>query len=120
MPSQILRTHALLRSVDQDQQELVEVPADFVLLMTGYRPDQTLMEQLGIRLEGEQRSPACDRDTMETNIPGVYVAGTATAGEQLRFRLFIENCHIHAKRIAHALAGKKPPPDENPWGLAES
>jgi thioredoxin reductase (NADPH) len=45
---------------------------------------------------------------METTVPGLYVAGTAAAGTQSRFKLFIENCHVHAERIAAHLAGREP------------
>ena len=118
-PSEITSTHVLLSSVDR-LAEPIQVPSDFVLLLTGYQPDQSLLKQLGVDLAGEQRAPQCSSKTMETNVPGVFVAGTAAAGEQLRFRLFIENCHIHTKRIAHALSGQEPPMDENPWDLPEN
>jgi thioredoxin reductase (NADPH) len=45
---------------------------------------------------------------METNVPGLYVAGTAAAGNQSRYRLFIENCHHHVGKIMVALTGKWP------------
>ena len=45
---------------------------------------------------------------MQTNLPGVYVAGTAAAGTQLSFKLFIENCHAHVVRILRHLAGQEP------------
>jgi thioredoxin reductase (NADPH) len=43
---------------------------------------------------------------METNVPGLFVAGTATAGTQHRFRVFIENCHTHAQRIVGSVLGR--------------
>ena len=49
-----------------------------------------------------------NQDTMETNVKGVYMAGTAIAGTQDQFRLFIENCHIHTERIVASLLGEKP------------
>ncbi|MEX1088277.1 MAG: NAD(P)-binding domain-containing protein [Phycisphaeraceae bacterium] len=81
--------------------------ADFVLLLTGYVADSTLLDMLGVRLEGENRSPVIDPQTMQTNVPGVYVVGTAVAGTQTHFRLFIENCHIHVSRVVKALTGKQ-------------
>src|SRR5712692_5628122 len=57
-----------------------EIAADFVLLMTGYRQDTTLFEMLGVELAGPAREPVHDPDTMETNVPGVFIAGTAVAG----------------------------------------
>ncbi len=86
-----------------------EVPADFVLLLTGYVQDCSLFQSMGIELHGENRAPRIDPETMETNVPGAYVIGTAVAGTQERFRLFIENCHPHVTRVVRALTGSEPP-----------
>lgn len=85
--------------------DLGTVDADDVLLMTGYCQDPTLFEQLGVELLGRERKPRHDPATMETNVPGVYVAGTAIAGTQRRTTVFIETAHAHAERIATALQG---------------
>ncbi|MEX0744127.1 MAG: NAD(P)-binding domain-containing protein [Phycisphaeraceae bacterium] len=85
------------------------VAADFVLLLTGYEMDTTLFELAGVELVGENRSPRFDTATMQTNVPGLYVAGTAAAGTQVRFKLFIENCHAHASKIAASITGRQPP-----------
>jgi thioredoxin reductase (NADPH) len=45
---------------------------------------------------------------METNISGLYVAGTAAAGSQKRYKLFIENCHVHVSKIVAHLTGQWP------------
>ena len=87
----------------------IEVPADFVLLLIGYEMDQTLLGGAGVELAGENAAPVVDPQTMETSVPGLYVAGTAAAGTQIRFRLFIENCHSHVLRIARAITGNDPP-----------
>ena len=95
----------------------LEVGAETVLLLTGYVQDPTLFQMCGVELVGQQASPRHDPVTMQTNVPGLYVAGTATAGTQSRFRVFIENCHLHGARIAAAIAGRsiprQPEPDEN-------
>jgi len=83
-------------------------PTDFVLLATGFRGDQTLLTTLGVELRGENRVPSFDPDTMETNVPGLYLAGTVAAGIQQRYSLFIENCHDHCGRITRALTGTWP------------
>jgi bacillithiol disulfide reductase len=88
----------------------IDVPADFVLLMTGYRMDTSLLESAGVELVGENRGPRHDPDTMMTNVKGLYVAGTAAAGTQKHFRLFIENCHPHVTKIVRSITGKEPPP----------
>lgn len=81
-------------------------PVDFVLLATGFVADMRLFESAGVTLQGEQRAPVFSPETMETNVPGLYVAGVAAAGTQQQFRLFIENCHQHVEKIAAALTGQ--------------
>jgi thioredoxin reductase (NADPH) len=82
--------------------------ADQVLLATGFRGDQSLLEQAGVELSGENRVPAFDPETMETNVPGLYLAGTVAAGVQQRYTLFIENCHEHVGKIVQAITGRWP------------
>lgn len=79
--------------------KLDRVKADFVLLLTGYEQDSTLFRAAGIELVGPSQAPRFDTQTMETNIPGLYVAGTAIGGTQHRFSVFIENCHEHVTKI---------------------
>jgi bacillithiol disulfide reductase len=79
---------------------------DFVLLMTGYTQDPSLFEQLGITLIGDDRKPTFSLKTMETDVPGVFVAGTASAGTQSRTKVFIETSHVHVDRIIAALQGR--------------
>jgi thioredoxin reductase (NADPH) len=81
---------------------------DFVLLNTGFRGDQSLLEMAGVELRGENRVPVFDATTMETNVPGIYLAGTVAAGIQQRYTLFIENCHEHAGKIVQAITGRWP------------
>jgi thioredoxin reductase (NADPH) len=83
-------------------------PTDFVLLATGFRADMSLYEMAGVRLEGPRQVPAHNPDTMETNVPGLYIAGTTAAGAiQDRYRLFIENSHEHVIKIVKALTGRQ-------------
>ncbi|MCB0918558.1 MAG: NAD(P)-binding domain-containing protein [Actinobacteria bacterium] len=86
-----------------------QVQVDEVLLQIGFEQDSALFRRLGIPVLGPDRVPEYDHETMRTSRPGVFVAGTATAGTQSGFRVFIENCHQHAERIAAALAGREPP-----------
>ncbi|MGD8489286.1 MAG: NAD(P)-binding domain-containing protein [Anaerolineae bacterium] len=82
---------------------------DFVLLLTGFRADMSLFEEAGVTLTGENQQPVYDPETMETDVPGLYVAGTAAAGHrQPRYALFIENTHIHVAKIVKALTGCTP------------
>ncbi len=88
--------------------ETIKHPTDFVLLATGFRGDQSLLEALGVELHGENRVPTFNPETMETNVPGVYLAGTVAAGIQQRYTLFIENSHEHAGKITRAITGHWP------------
>jgi len=107
---EIRTDHVLLDEIGQEAGLPIEVEADCVLLLTGYEQDTTLFEATGITLEGEQRRPHFDPQTMETNVPGIFVAGTAAAGTQFGgVKEFIETSHIHVPRILAALTGGSPP-----------
>ena len=103
-PVQITAGGVILESAGKGQQ--VEEPVDFVLAMTGYVADTTLFETVGAQVEAETLAPVHDQETMETTVPGVYVAGTAAAGSQVNYRLFIENCHAHVAKIIKAITGQ--------------
>ncbi len=90
--------------------ERFEVPADLVLLLVGYEQDNRLFKMAGVRLNGSCAAPVYDEQTMQTNVPGLYVAGTAVGGTQEKYSVFIENCHVHVDRIVSALTGAVPPP----------
>ncbi len=85
-----------------------EHETDFVLLNTGFHQVPTLFEMAGVDLVGEQRSPVYNPNTMQTNIPGLYVAGTAAAGSQRHYQIFIENSHDHVGKIVCDLTGLWP------------
>ncbi len=90
--------------------ERFDVPADFVLMLIGYEMDRTLFGRAGIRMVGPEGRPEHDEATMQTNVPGLYVAGTAVAGTQSsKYHLFLENCHVHVDRIVAALTGGAAP-----------
>jgi thioredoxin reductase (NADPH) len=105
-PLEITPSHVVLQGVDGDA--AIVHPADFLLLCTGFEADLTLFTSVGVTLRGEERVPVFDSETMETNVPGLFVAGTAASGNQVRYNLFIENCHHHVSRITHAISGKWP------------
>jgi thioredoxin reductase (NADPH) len=118
VPTHITPAHVTLRST-QDSSE-VKVDADFVLLMIGYLADMSLCKIAGVELVGEQQVPRYDPETMETNVPGVYVAGTVVAGTQSSYRVFLENCHVHVDRIVASLRNESPPPVPEPNERPES
>ena len=78
---------------------------DFVFAMTGYHPDFDFLEGLGVRFEGPDRLPVCDPETLESNVPGIYLAGVIVAGSRTN-EIFIENGRFHGRQIAAALASK--------------
>ncbi|MDE1176498.1 MAG: YpdA family putative bacillithiol disulfide reductase [Edaphobacter sp.] len=78
----------------------------FVFALTGYRPDFEFLEALGVKLDdANDRCPACDPTTLESNVPGVYLAGVVVAGERTN-EIFIENGRFHGKQIAEDLQTK--------------
>ncbi len=118
IPIAISSDAVTLQHVDSD--ETIEVPADFVLLMIGYIADMSLFQQVGVELVEPANAPVYNEQTMETNVPGVYVAGTAVAGTQTTFRVFLENCHVHVDRIVAWLTGSALPPTPVPMGTPET
>ena len=81
------------------------LPNEAVLAMTGYRPDFEFLESLGVRIEGEYRCPACDPASLESNVPGIYLAGVIIAGDRTN-EIFIENGRFHGRQIADDLKQK--------------
>jgi thioredoxin reductase len=71
--------------------------------LIGYEPDFALFERCGIRLEGDARVPAHDPETLESNVPNLYLAGAILGGREVG-RIFIENSRHHADRIADEVA----------------
>ena len=75
------------------------LPNDFVLALTGYKPNFTLLDEIGIDFsKDEKKIPVYNEETMETNIKGVYLAGVICGGMDTH-KWFIENSRIHAKMI---------------------
>jgi thioredoxin reductase (NADPH) len=81
------------------------IPADGVLLMTGYRPDVDLMRRSGIRCDAETLAPELDPETFETNVRNLFLAGGAVAGRNTG-SIFIENGRFHGERIIKVLADR--------------
>jgi thioredoxin reductase (NADPH) len=85
------------------------LPNHFVFALTGYHPDFGFIEGLGVTLDEENdRIPVCDPATLESNVPGIYLAGVIVAGERTN-EIFIENGRFHGELIAEALRGKLQP-----------
>ncbi len=74
------------------------IPADRVYALTGFHPDFSLFERIGIAFDQESGRPQLDSETLETNVPGVHLAGSTTAGRNIS-EVFIENGRFDGERI---------------------
>ena len=83
----------------------IRLKNDFVFALTGYHPDYDFLRSVGIELSAEQLRPFCDPENLESNVPGVYVAGVIVAGSRTN-EIFIENGRFHGKLIAAHLSQK--------------
>ena len=97
--AEIRRASVVLRQVDSG--ETVEIPNHWVLAMTGWRPNRAFLAALGVTIDGETGIPAHDPATMETDVPGVYVAGVLAAGYNAN-KIFIENGKLHGPLIVQS------------------
>jgi thioredoxin reductase (NADPH) len=86
------------------------VPVDDVLSLIGYEQEKSLFHAAGIELVESMQRPVYDPETMQTNVDGIYVAGTAVAGTQnSKYKTFLENCHQHVDKIVADIAGGHSP-----------
>jgi thioredoxin reductase (NADPH) len=79
------------------------VPADAVLLMTGYRSDTTLLRMVGAEIDETIGAPVHNPDTYETTVPNLFMAGAVIAGKQSG-RIFIENGRFHGRVVIEEIA----------------
>jgi thioredoxin reductase (NADPH) len=83
----------------------VRLKNDFVFALTGYHPDYDFLRSVGVELSSEQLRPVCDPENLESNVPGIYVAGVIVAGSKTS-EIFIENGRFHGKLIANHISQK--------------
>ena len=83
----------------------VTLPAESVLLLTGYRADEDFMRRIGVEISDETHAPKYNVDTYETNVPGLFVAGGQVAGKRTG-TVFIENGRFHGQVIAKTIAAR--------------
>jgi len=79
-----------------------ELPNDFVFALTGYHTDNDFLRSMGIEIDPETMKPSFDHETMESNVPGIYLAGVVTAGRETG-KIFIENGRFHGGQIVSAI-----------------
>jgi thioredoxin reductase (NADPH) len=85
------------------------VQNDFVFAMTGYRPDIDFLKNAGVSVHEATGKPSFNEDTLETNIPDLYIAGVVAAGYNNN-EIFIENGRFHGAAIANDIRSKRKPP----------
>lgn len=88
---------------------IVTIPNDWVIAMTGYQPNLSFLEKIGIQLSDDAiRKPTYDEETLETNVKGIYLAGVICGGMNTH-KLFIENSREHAIKIIADFISKQEP-----------
>ncbi|QGQ96347.1 YpdA family putative bacillithiol disulfide reductase [Paenibacillus psychroresistens] len=89
----------------QTDTETVTLENDFVLALTGFRPNRKLLEEAGVRMQPGGDKPEHNPETMETNVKGLYIAGVIASGENAN-EVFIETGRFHGRLIAQDIAEK--------------
>jgi len=94
-----------LISVKKSDGETLQVENDFVFALTGYHPDFDFLRAIGVKIDPETCRPQCDTTTLESNVPGIYLAGVIIAGMDTN-EIFIENGRFHGAQIIADLRKK--------------
>ncbi|RKP53237.1 YpdA family putative bacillithiol disulfide reductase [Cohnella endophytica] len=102
--SRVVRIDERSVTVQPNQEGSAEhtIENDFVLAMTGFRPERTLLTDAGAEVNADTTVPAFDPETMETNVPGLFIAGVIAAGREAN-EIFIESGRFHGKLIAEKI-----------------
>ncbi len=91
-----------VRGAGQPPQKLAN---DYVFALTGYHPDFDLLRSIGIEINPKTMRPVCNPETLESNVPGVYLAGVIIAGMDTN-EIFIENGRYHGRQIVSDIVKK--------------
>ncbi|MDR3677750.1 MAG: YpdA family putative bacillithiol disulfide reductase [Acidobacteriota bacterium] len=84
--------------IQQSDGEVLRLENDFVFALTGYHPDFQFLRDIGVEIDPKTQRPRCDTETLESNVPGIYLAGVIIAGMDTN-EIFIENGRFHGKQI---------------------
>lgn len=84
----------------------ISLPSDYVFAMTGYHPNYSFLQSMGIDIDAESGRPFLHEETMESNVDGIYISGVVAAGKNAN-EIFIENGRLHGGLIAESIAKKK-------------
>jgi thioredoxin reductase (NADPH) len=105
-------THSTLKAIREKEVDIltpegvVTIENDYVIAMTGYKPQFEFLRKTGIHLsDDEVRQPAYNPETMESNVPNVYLAGVVCGGMNTHV-WFIENSRVHAEQIMRSVKKK--------------
>lgn len=107
--SAIMVFNAVITEITEDaiiyehEGKTVELKNEHVFAMTGYRPDHAFLKKMGVNIEEETGRPNFDPESMETNVPGIFIAGVIAAGNNAN-EIFIENGRFHGTLIAEAIS----------------
>ena len=93
--------------IKTEENEAITLENDFVLALTGFRPDFDMLKKFGVEIdEQNQCFPTHNLETMETNIPGLFLAGVVCGGLNTH-KWFIENSRVHAEKIVEYILRRK-------------
>jgi thioredoxin reductase (NADPH) len=109
-----VRWNSRVTRIDRDrisimtEEKIERLDATRVYVMTGFAPDLELLRQVGVPIDKETGIPKHDPDSLETAVPGIFIAGVVVAGNDAN-KVFIENGRYHGDRIVARLLGQRPP-----------
>lgn len=83
-----------------------EIPNDFVFALTGYSPDHSVLRRLGVAIAEDTGKPEHSEETMETNVPGLFLVGVISAGYDAN-KVFIENGRFHGERVVRTILARR-------------
>ena len=102
--SRVVEIQAASLTIATPEGEVV-LKNDFVFALTGYSPDLNFLNSIGIALDPTTQKPRSDPQTLESERPGIYLAGVIVAGMHTN-EIFIENGRFHGRQIAESIAAK--------------
>lgn len=91
--------------VETSTGETLRIENDFVFALTGYHPDIDLLRRAGVEVDPKSYRPASSPQTLESNVPGLYIAGVVISGRHTN-EIFIENGRFHGKQIIQDIQRK--------------
>lgn len=97
-----IRRERIFAETDAGMQE---IPADHVFVLVGFRPDADFLRAQGILLDPETLAPRHSEESFETNVPGLFVAGSVAAGSETN-KIFVENGRLHGASIVAAIRAR--------------